>query len=90
MPTVIVDIESGSEKRKFLTYTACVVAADIHFKLREPGQDFFFNIPEFVAVCIVNTKKVTPRKFALYNVDGVTCLVIDVITVEPRKKTLFE
>jgi hypothetical protein len=46
MPATAVDIIAGFEKGQLLADTSNIAAALIQFKLRQPGQDFFFDRPQ--------------------------------------------
>ena len=62
LPSVIIDIELRLEEGKLLTNTAGITIANIHFKFREPSQNFFLYVSNLIFVGIINAEQMSPCK----------------------------
>ena len=90
LPTVTVDLISGDKKAEGLLDTAYILLSKIQFKPRKKGEHLLLHRTDMVSVSVQNVEAMAPGQLSLHGVGNAAVLIVNIITVKPGKKALFE
>ena len=90
LPAVAIDVIARTEEGKLTGDTAEVLLTNVHLKLRHPREDPLFDRSQLVTERIEDLETMPPSQFALDDVHRFARFVKDIVTVQPRKQTLFK
>ena len=85
MPAIVINIVMRHQEREFFTQASDIGAFFIYLKFWQKCQYTLNNHSNFIAVCIIYHQLMAPGQLAFYHIYCIAKLIINIITVKPRK-----
>ena len=90
MPSIIINIISGLKKGKLFLNASQILISLIDLKFWKKCEYLLLYCTDFIPIWIENLQTMSLGYLSLYHIYRIPLFIINIITVKPRKQSLFK